>query len=306
MNQAGLLLCITAAVIFLCSAVWVWHTRRDMRRIMQHMNQMLEEACEGHFQEQVYDESMLSSVETKLAHYLAATQAAARQVTEEKEQVKQLIADISHQTKTPVANLLLYAQLLEEQELPPDARTFVQEINRQAQKLHFLIASLVKASRLQIGMLVLHPKRERLIPLVEEVLAQITPKAEEKQQCLEWAPQDLYACFDRKWTVEALMNLVDNAVKYTPCGGTVRLALLDVGLFVRVEIQDTGIGIPEEETAKIFQRFYRGESVAAVEGVGIGLYLARQIITGEDGYIKVSSRVGEGTSFYVYLPVGEV
>lgn len=306
MYQAGLLLCMTAAVIFLLSAVWVWYTRRDMRRIMQHMNQMLEEAGEGHFQEQVYDESMLSSVETKLAHYLAASEVAARHVTDEKEQVKQLIADISHQTKTPVANLLLYAQLLEERELPPDAHTFVQEINRQAQKLHFLIASLVKASRLQTGMLVLHPKRERLIPMVEEVLVQIAPKAEEKQQCLEWVPQDLYACFDRKWTAEALLNLVDNAVKYTPSGGNIRIALLDVGLFVRVEIQDTGIGIAEEEMTKIFQRFYRAESVAALEGVGIGLYLTRQIITEENGYIKASSSVGKGTSFYVYLPAESV
>lgn len=115
---------------------------------MEHMNAMLEAAMDGTFVESVYDESMLSSVETKLAHYLSASAVSARNLTQEKEKVKKLVTDISHQTKTPIANLLLYAQMLEEKELPEEAQAFVQELNRQAAKLHFLIVSLVKASRL--------------------------------------------------------------------------------------------------------------------------------------------------------------
>lgn len=298
-------LCVAAAALFFLSGLWVWYTHRQMRRIMEHMNGMLEAAADGSFREEVYDESLLSSVETKLAHYLAACAVSARNLTEEKEKVKQLIADISHQTKTPIANLLLYAQMLEEKELAEEERAFVQELNRQAQKLQFLIISLVKASRLETGMLVLHPVWGPVLPMLEEVLGQMTPKAERKYQTIELEPNAAWACFDPKWTAEALSNIVDNAVKYTPDGGNIRISLMDTDLFVRIEIQDTGIGMTEADTAKIFQRFYRGVSVNGAEGVGIGLYLARQIIAGENGYIKVKSAVGEGSSFYIYLPSTE-
>lgn len=300
--KMGVWFCAISVMILLGTAVWVWHTYYRMRRIMAHMNGMLEATIDGTFQEQVYDESMLSSIETKLAHYLSASAVSAKNLAEEKEKVKQLIADISHQTKTPIANLLLYAQMLEEKELPGEAQAFVQELSRQAQKLDFLTVSLVKASRLETGMFVLHPKWEPVSPMLEEVLGQIAPKAESKRQTVSFVPDRMCAYFDPKWTMEAIYNIVDNAVKYTPEGGEINIALMDTELFVRIEIKDTGIGISEADTAKIFQRFYRGTQVSGEEGVGIGLYLARQIITGENGYMKVKSVVGEGSSFFVYLP----
>lgn len=300
-----IILCTVSAVLFLLTGGWVWYTRNHMRRIMEHMNGMLEAAADGSFQEEVYDESLLSSVETKMAHYLAASAVSARNLSEEKEKVKQLIADISHQTKTPIANLLLYAQMLEEKGLSGEDQEFVEEINRQAQKLNFLIVSLVKASRLETGMFVLHPKRECVSQMLEEVVRQMKPKASGKNQTIEFVPDTLSAYFDWKWTVEAIYNIVDNAVKYTPSGGKIRISFMDTELFARIEIQDSGIGIAEEDTPKIFQRFYRGSSVRADEGVGIGLYLTRQIITGENGYLKVKSVVGAGSSFFVYLPKSE-
>lgn len=302
MEQVGIWLCIAASVVFLLSASWVWYTHCRLRRIMEHMDRMLEDAIEGSLKEQVYDESMLSSIEAKLANYLASSKVAAQKVQDEKEKVKQLIADISHQTKTPVANLLLYAQMLEERKLPDEEREFVQELGRQAQKLNFLIASLVKASRLETGMLVLKPECELVSPMLEDVFVQAAPGAEDKRLEIEFVPNDLYAYFDRKWTTEAVYNIVDNAVKYTPEGGKIVVEVLDMELFLRIEIRDNGIGIPENEIAKIFQRFYRGMSFRGQEGLGIGLYLSRQIIAEENGYIKVKSRVGQGSSFFVYLP----
>ena len=115
--------------------------------------------------------------------------------------------------------------------------------------------------------------------------------------------QDTLLFCDRKWTVEAIYNLVDNAVKYTPNGGKIKISLTNTELFARIEIADTGIGISEDETARIFQRFYRGTDVCGEEGIGIGLYLARQILAGENGYMKVKSVVGAGSSFFVYLPL---
>ena len=110
------------------------------------------------------------------------------------------------------------------------------------------------------------------------------------------------ACFDVKWTTEAIENIVDNAIKYTPEGGDITLAVTSYELFLRIDIADTGIGIAESEYADIFKRFYRSQAVNTIEGVGIGLYLARQIITGQGGYIKVTSTLGQGTTFSVFLP----
>lgn len=293
---------IILIAVCLASLIFVFYKSVEVRKTMERMNQMITEAKEGQFQEEVYDESMLSSLEARLADYLAASQTAEQKLLKEKEKVKELIADISHQTKTPIANILLYAQLLKEKELQEEAFYCVEELNRQAEKLQFLIASLVKTSRLEAGVFVLHPKKNLVSSMLEEAVEQIMPKTKEKNLTVEFVPRKLYAVFDRKWTEEAVGNILDNAVKYTPAGGKISIDILDTELFVRIDISDTGIGIPEEDTAKIFQRFYRAKTVSDQEGVGIGLYLAREIIMEEEGYIKVKSRTKDGSVFSVYLP----
>ena len=108
--------------------------------------------------------------------------------------------------------------------------------------------------------------------------------------------------FDPKWTAEAVCNLLDNAVKYTPAGGAVTVQACCYELFCRIDVTDTGPGIPEEEQAEVFQRFYRSPANHQAQGVGIGLYLARQIAEGQGGYIKVFSKPGRGAKFSLYLP----
>ena len=109
---------------------------------------------------------------------------------------------------------------------------------------------------------------------------------------------------DKKWTGEALFNILDNAVKYTPAGGTIRVSVQSRELYIKINITDSGKGIAENRQGMIFKRFYREEEVHDVEGIGIGLYLAREIITMQGGYIKVTSAVGSGSTFSVFLPRG--
>lgn len=213
-----------------------------------------------------------------------------------------LISDISHQTKTPIANILLYASLLAEGELSPEQAAQAATLSRQAEKLSFLIQALVKASRLETGIITTAPEPQPVGPLLEGALAQARPQAEAKGLTLAAEPCGAAARFDRKWTAEALFNVVDNAVKYTPAGGRVTLSAVPLGQFCRVDVSDTGIGIPEEEQGRIFGRFYRGGAVRAEEGVGIGLYLVREILRRQGGYVKVASRPGQGTTFSLYLP----
>ncbi len=294
-----------AAAIFaaaaLAAAVW---NRLHAKRVMRDLERMLDAAMAGTFLEQDFDESLLSAVESRFAHYLAANAVSAQKLQEEKDKIKTLIADISHQTKTPVANILLYAQLLSEQELSPEGRDCAAALEGQVEKLRALIEALVKTSRLEAGVLALHPRAGPLGPVLEEAAAQFAPRAAERRIRLVISPTDISAVFDPKWTGEALCNLLDNAVKYTPAGGRVTVEAVSYQLFCRIDVTDTGPGIPEEERAKVFQRFYRSPAAYEAEGVGIGLYLARQIAQGQGGYIKASSRPGQGSCFSLYLPRG--
>ena len=293
------LLALLAAVII---ALW---THLRARRMLDTLDRMLDDAVRGDFQESLYDESRLSALETRMAHYLSSSAVSARNLQEEKDKIKTLIGDISHQTKTPIANLLLYAQLLLEQDLPPESRAYVSALEGQAEKLRFLIDALVKTSRLETGVLAMAPKSHPIQQLLEAAAAQAAPRAEARGIALTVEPADLTARFDPKWTTEALYNLVDNAVKYTPAGGSVTLRAVGYELFCRIDVTDTGSGIPEAEQARIFQRFYRSPSAGETEGVGIGLYLARQIAAGQGGYLKVTSRPGEGSTFSLFLPRAE-
>lgn len=303
----AMIILITGIFCLFCAVVLVIVDHYKVRRSLERMKRMLNAAIEGTFRESVFDESLYSALESRLAEYLSASEISARRTAEEKERIKTMIADISHQTRTPLANILLYAELLQEQiqSESDESRENLELLADQAQKLKFLINSLVKLSRLETGVLVLQPKRTAVLPLLSDVEKEFAGRAREKGLYLHFLIEETEqttACFDMKWTKEALGNLIDNAIKYTEQGGiTVRMK--SYKLFVCIEVEDTGSGIPEEEQAKIFGRFYRSLQVADQEGVGIGLYLTREILRQQSGYVKVSSGKGKGAVFSMYLPV---
>lgn len=289
---------VIALVILAAAGTVFWYHRRT-RRMLENLNRMLDIAMQGEFTEDSFDESMLSALESKLAHYLAAATVSARNVAGEKDKLKALIGDISHQTKTPIANILLYSELLREQ---PGNRDCLGALEGQTKKLQTLIEALVKTSRLESGVIALHPVPGKLLPMLESAVSQLVPRAESKKIQITLEPTQADAVFDPKWTEEAIYNLLDNAVKYTSAGGAVRVTATAYQLFSAIHVSDTGPGIPEEEQPRVLQRFYRGAEHAEEEGVGIGLYLVRQIAEGQGGYVKVSSQVGSGSTFSLYLP----
>jgi len=294
--------------------------RGQERRVMlrsreaRKVEEMLDAALQGNFRESDYDESELSRVETKWKRFLSTSALSKEQLEREKENVKSLVSDISHQTKTPVANIKLYTELLKERlcgeentsERQQEIR-MAEEISRQADKLEFLIQSLTKMSRLESNILAVQPEEQGLQKLLEESIGDVTPKAEKKQiQIINNCVDNITAFYDFKWTKEAVCNVLDNAVKYSPRGGKVILSVTEYELYAAVSVRDEGIGIPEEDTARIFGRFYRAESVQQEDGVGIGLYLTREILRKQNGYIKVKSAPGKGSEFFLYLQRGRM
>ncbi|MCI8358768.1 MAG: HAMP domain-containing histidine kinase [Lachnospiraceae bacterium] len=297
---------VTAIIFIIVSIVITVHGYFSVRHTLMQLDRMLDRAIAGDFSAEQIDESMFSALEFKLARYLDASAVSARNTALEKERLQILLSDISHQTRTPIANLRLYSELLQEQALDEESRGYVNAVSIQTQKLDFLISSLVKMSRLETGVLSLHPNDGPVMPLLTKALAEFAQAASAKGLFLRLIPPksgtEPHAFFDEKWTLEAICNLLDNAVKYTESGG-ITVKVIPFELFCRIEIEDTGIGIDEEEHAQVFSRFYRSRHVADAQGVGVGLYLAREIIAKEGGYIKLKSAPGKGSVFAVCLPV---
>lgn len=295
---------IFGGAALLLAALFALLSRRRSARIMDSLDTMLTKAMEGGFPTESFDESRMSALESRLARYLSASQVSALNLKKQRDQINSLISDISHQTKTPVANLKLYSQLLEEQPLSPQARDCARAISAQTDKLESLMEALVKSSRLETGMLAMHPERQAIGPMLRRAVEQYMPRAREKGLELNLAEFEGEAVFDAKWTEEALCNLLDNAVKYTPAGGRVTVSSRDFEMFSVIRVEDTGPGIAEEEQSRVFSRFYRSPSVRDREGVGLGLCLARQIAEEQGGYVKLESSPGRGCRFSLYLPRG--
>lgn len=292
------------ALAALLLGLWFW---LDARRTVRRLDRMLSTAIDGGFGEESFDESAPSALESRMARFLNGSARSLRGVQRQRESIQRLLSDISHQTKTPLANLRLYSSLLMEEELTPRQREQAQVILQQSEKLSFLIETLVKLSRLETDVLAVTPKSQPLAPLLERAASQAKAAAEQKGIALQLHLQqqaEMKALYDLRWTAEALGNLLDNAVKYTPPGGCIQVSATQYELFCRIDVHDNGIGIAEEEQAQIFGRFYRGRQVREQEGLGIGLYLAREIAQKQGGYLKLSSRPGQGSTFSLYLPRG--
>ena len=284
--------------------LWLW---LDARRTVRRLDRMLSTAIDGGFGEESFDESAPSALESRMARFLNGSARSLRGVQRQRESIQRLLSDISHQTKTPLANLKLYSSLLMEEELTPRQREQAQVILQQSEKLSFLIETLVKLSRLETDVLAVTPKSQPLSPLLERAASQAKAAAERKGIALQLHLQqqaEMRALYDLRWTAEALGNLLDNAVKYTPPDGCIQVSATQYELFCRIDVRDNGIGVAEEEQAQIFGRFYRGRQVREQEGLGIGLYLAREIAQKQGGYLKLSSRPGQGSTFSLYLPRG--
>ncbi len=289
------------ACIFAAGALTftIYSTHKN-KKLLDHVEKMLDDAIKGDFHEEHFSEERGSRIETKLADYLGSSALSAENVRKDRDKIKTLIADISHQTKTPIANLLLHSELLQETELSEDQRESLDAIGNEAEKLRFLIDALVKLSRLENGILTVESRQSDVGKLLKEVDSAMRKKAEAKGLAFFVTEETTEASFDHKWTLEALSNIVDNAIKYTE-KGSISISLSVSEMFACISVKDTGIGIAEEDIPKIFARFGRLQASREKEGVGIGLYLAREIISKEDGYIKVKSKPGEGSEFQIYL-----
>lgn len=250
------------------------------------------------------NDTLLDRINHQLNRLYQMLQANKKIIEEQRADLQGMISDISHQVKTPTTNLKMAAATLLEQELSREQQVeYLQSMNVQLDKLDFLMGAMVKSSRLEAGVISLDKQQVPIYETLAIALGSIFLKAEEKHlKVTVDCPDDLLVSHDPKWTAEALFNILENAVKYTPAGGTIQVAVVRWEACTKIDITDTGRGIPESHQATIFKRFYREPEVHSIEGIGIGLYLTREIISKQNGRIKVTSAVGTGTTFTIFLP----
>lgn len=272
-------------------------------KTLRRLDEMLTDAINGTFEESRYDESELSRLESRWKQYFTTSKMSMEQTKKERESMKMLVSDISHQTRTPLSNILLYSELLAEQAEKKEEKELAGQILMQTEKLEFLLQSLIKMSRLETDVLEVVPKVQNIAKLLDETVGEMSAKAKKKEIIVSCeSAKEIEAAFDLKWTKEALGNILDNAIKYSPKHSEVQIEVREYEFYVCINVKDQGIGVCEEEKAQIFWRFYRGGRVQQEDGVGIGLYLAREILQKEKGYIKLTSKVGKGSCFGLYLP----
>ena len=303
MLACGMLLTLCALVwMFLLTIAFGKRLSVFTRELCQAMDRMISGSGEP---VPAWDsETLFARISYRLTRLYGIMQENRRKVDAERQELQMLVSDVSHQVKTPVSNLKMVTDtLLSKPVTEEERREFLQGIRNQTDKLEFLFQTLVKTSRLETGAIRLEKKDAPLIDTLAMACSGIVYAAEKKDICVTVdCPEGLILSHDSKWTAEAVFNLLDNAVKYTPAGGAIRVSVEQWEMYLKLSVSDTGKGISESNQASIFRRFYREEEVHEQQGVGIGLYLTREIVTRQGGYIKVVSEPGKGSEFSIMLP----
>ena len=302
---------IAGGTLTLCAFFWIWLLVLFFGKRLSHFTsnlcRTLDNMIDGNeeLQKSNDSETLFARINHRLIRLYEIMQENRHKVDMERQELQMLISDISHQVKTPVSNLQMVTDTLLTKPVSEEERMdFLQGIRSQTDKLDFLFQALVKTSRLETGAIRLEKKDSSLFHTLAQAMSSIVYAAEKKEIAVSVdCPENLIISHDSKWTSEALFNLLDNAVKYTPPGGKISVSVVLWEMYVELKVTDTGKGISESNQASIFRRFYREEEVHEQQGVGIGLYLAREIVTRQGGYIKVVSEPGHGSEFSIMLPV---
>lgn len=302
---------VTGGLLIFCSFIGlllltqIWGKRLSL--FTSDLCKTLDNMIDGKEEPEIIDdrETLLARINHRLSRLYQIMQENRRRVDEERQELQTLVSDISHQVKTPVSNLKMVTDTLLARSVSEAERIeFLRGICNQTDKLDFLFQALVKTSRLETGVIQLEKKDGHLFDTIAQAMSGIVYAAEKKQISVSVdCPENLTVSHDSKWTAEALFNLLDNAVKYTPTGGKIAVSVKQWEMYVEIKVTDTGKGISESNQAAIFRRFYREEEVHEQPGVGIGLYLSREIVTRQGGYIKVVSAPKQGSEFSIMLPL---
>lgn len=299
---SAILITVLIFLFCLCVIYYLLKERRDYKRAFNSILEYLDHAISGAEQKTLYDESMESAITERLNQLVTISKRNFEAADKDKNLVKSLISDISHQVRTPLTNIMLYAGILQEKSLSNENRNMAEQIHHQSEKLFFFMKELVRSSYLETELISVHMVLTDIDELIAEACQEVELASLKKKMIFQIEECKQKGKFDLKWTKEALVNLLDNAIKYSEEGSLISVNTEFYENFFCIQIADQGIGIDEREQGAIFQRFYRSSGVEKMQGLGIGLYLVREIVEKQNCYVKVKSELGRGSTFCVFLP----
>lgn len=290
---SGILLCLSIANN-------VYQKRRTYRMIDRLLDNVLNQET---IEDSDVKEGEYSALVSKIKQIQEVLGSHIQNAEKEKEQVKSLVSNMSHQLKTPLANLSLYGEILGRNEVTPKQKEeFSGKMQRQIEKLSWIVESLSKMVKLEQNIDGFEVQNIGIKQTLLEAVDTVYDKLEKKEMDLVMEPfEDRLLYHNRKWTVEVFVNLLENALKYTKKGGRILISVKSYELYTEISFSDTGQGIRQEEMTDISKRFYRSSEVENMEGSGIGLYLSKLILEKEKGYITAASQYGKGSRFSVFL-----
>lgn len=249
------------------------------------------------------EDTLLSKLQSKTDKMVTTLRLQNDRERAEHENIKGLVSDLSHQLKTPISNLKMYTEFLKDPHIGIEERQqYLHILDLSVERLLFLSESMIKVSRLESGLITLHCEKQSINETILQAVKDIYASAKKADIMITYKEEvrcDIL--HDRRWTAEACFNLLDNAVKYGKPGNEIILAVRELGLTIEISVTDQNEPISEEERTRIFERFYRGKNTCEKDGIGIGLYLAREIIEKQGGCLSVCP-TGQGNRFSIVLP----
>lgn len=250
----------------------------------------------------VGEETLYGKIEYELVRVQEMLEGRKEEAEKSRDEIQKLISEIAHQMRTPLANMETYLGFMKD-DLGETAPEYVSALEKSEEKLHFLVESFIKMSRLEQHIIQIKKEEKDLLQTVLNVLGQIQCYAETKEIQFDVTfPEKAVCAHDANWLGEALYNILENAVKYSDNGGKIEVAVSENEMFMKIRVRDYGLGISEGEEHKIFQRFYRGKLVTTQAGFGIGLYLAREIVGLHRGFLT-AKRMRPGLLMEIRIPV---
>jgi signal transduction histidine kinase len=297
-----------AAVIItsvaICSLTIVYsyrYVRKAFDSIDKVLDSILRKDTELPFE--ISADSRISKLTHRAIKIIRRNEADISQTLQEKKTIQSFISDMSHQMKTPLSGVSMYTDLLLEGNVSPvERQEFLLRIKTGTEKLQWMMGSLIKMSRLEVGAIELTPVPTGIRQTISDSISGVYGDAIKKNISIQTAYfEDTPLLHDRKWTSEAITNILENAIKYSPSDSEINIVVEALPLYSKISITDHGIGIFPDEWNYIFKRFYRGQNAKTIDGAGLGLYLASLIFEKQGGYILVDSKPGEYTTFSMFL-----
>lgn len=299
-----ILICIVTE-IFLFTLKWY----REIRKLSDYLTR-IQNVNNDNDMKDIYEYLTMDSYkEGELSILKTEVYKVTRMLVEQKERLKEdkvfladSLADISHQLKTPLTSLTVMADLIGDETLSADKRQeFIKNIHIQLNRIDWLVATLLKMSKLDAGTVKMNPAKTNMRQLIEKSFNHLLIPMELKNQMFEITGNDKDECIcDKNWTAEALSNIGKNCIEHTGNGGIIKVLFEDNSIYSKIIISDNGNGITKEDLPHIFERFYKGKN-SSKDSIGIGLAFAKQIISMENGIIEVTSDEGKGTQFTIRL-----